>query len=90
MGALSSKYPLCELDESFFTTFSTAETSPVSFQSTPADPLIKRVETVGKIMPHTKAKVVDKDEKIVPVGTPGEIIVAGYLLQKGSVVHADA
>ncbi|EKM75615.1 hypothetical protein AGABI1DRAFT_123040 [Agaricus bisporus var. burnettii JB137-S8] len=59
------------------------ETSPVSFQSTPADPLIKRVETVGKIMPHTKAKVVDKDEKIVPVGTPGEIIVAGYLLQKG-------
>jgi hypothetical protein len=57
----------------------------VSFQSTPADPLIKRVETVGKILPHTKAKVVDKEGKVVPVGTPGEIIVAGYLLQKGSV-----
>jgi acyl-CoA synthetase (AMP-forming)/AMP-acid ligase II len=60
-----------------------AETSPVSFQSTPADALIKRVETVGKIQPHVRAKVVDSKGNIVPVGTPGEVVVAGYLLQKG-------
>lgn len=60
-----------------------AETSPVSFQSTPADPVIKRVETVGKIQPHVRAKIVDTRGEIVPVGTPGEIVVAGYLLQKG-------
>ncbi|KAF9068901.1 hypothetical protein BDP27DRAFT_1326471 [Rhodocollybia butyracea] len=59
------------------------ETSPVSFQTTPADPLINRVETVGKILPHVKAKIIDPQGKIVPVGTPGQVCVAGYLLQKG-------
>jgi len=61
----------------------TAETSPVSFQTTPEDPIIKRVETVGKVQPHVKAKIIDSDGKIVKVGCPGEICVAGYLLQKG-------
>ena len=66
--------------------FVTAETSPVSFQSTPADPIIKRVETVGKVQPHVRAKLVDNDGNVVDVGKPGELIVAGYLLQKGCVV----
>jgi acyl-CoA synthetase (AMP-forming)/AMP-acid ligase II len=60
-----------------------AETSPVSFQTTPEDPIIKRVETVGKVQPHVKAKIIDSDGNIVKVGRPGEICVAGYLLQKG-------
>lgn len=59
--------------------------SPVSFQTTWDDPVDKRVETVGRILPHVRAKVVDVEDKIVPVGTPGEIVVSGYLLQKGSV-----
>ncbi|KAI6158232.1 hypothetical protein BKA82DRAFT_4068935 [Pisolithus tinctorius] len=59
------------------------ETSPVSFQTTPADPVIKRVETVGKVQHHVKAKVVNQEGETVPVGTPGEICVTGYLLQKG-------
>lgn len=59
------------------------ETSPVSFQTTPADPVIKRVETVGKVQHHVKAKVVNREGETVPVGTPGEICVTGYLLQKG-------
>ncbi|KAH9939850.1 acyl-CoA synthetase [Amylocystis lapponica] len=62
---------------------------PVSFQTTPDDPLIKRVETVGRILPHTRAKIVDREGRIVPVGTPGEILVAGYLLQKGYWGDAD-
>ena len=57
--------------------------SPVSFQTTPADPIIKRVETVGKILPHATAKIVDTNGNIVPRGTPGEILVKGYLVQKG-------
>lgn len=57
--------------------------SPVSFQTTTDDPIIKRVETVGRALPHVKAKIVDTDGNIVPVGTPGEILVSGYLLQKG-------
>lgn len=59
--------------------------SPVSFQSTPEDPIIKRVETVGKVQPHVRAKIIDREGEIVPVGTPGELCVAGYLLQKGYV-----
>lgn len=62
-----------------------AETSPVSFQSRTADPVLKRVETVGKALPHVKAKVVDTKGNVVDVGNPGEVLVAGYLVQKGSV-----
>ena len=57
--------------------------SPVSFQTTPDDPIIKRVETVGRIHPHVKAKIVDPSGNTVPVNTPGELLVAGYSLQKG-------
>ncbi|THU80525.1 acetyl-CoA synthetase-like protein [Dendrothele bispora CBS 962.96] len=59
------------------------ETSPVSFQTTPADNLTQRTETVGKIHPHVQMKVLDPDGNPVPRGKPGEIVVAGYLLQKG-------
>ena len=38
--------------------FPIAETSPVTFQTTADDPLHKRVETVGKVQPHTEAKIV--------------------------------
>lgn len=59
------------------------ETSPVSFQTTPADPIKNRVETVGKIQPHVKAKIIDENGHIVPVGQPGELCVSGYNVQKG-------
>ena len=49
----------------------------------PEDPIIKRVETVGRVQTHVKAKIVDGNGSVVPVGTPGQLLVAGYLLQKG-------
>ena len=61
----------------------TAETSPVSFQTTPADSMTQRVETVGKVLPHVMAKVIDHAGNVVPVNTPGELLVSGYSLQKG-------
>ncbi|KAH9941177.1 acyl-CoA synthetase [Epithele typhae] len=57
--------------------------APVTFQSITSDPVAKRVETVGRILPHVRAKVVDPDGEVVPIGKPGELIVAGYPLQKG-------
>lgn len=45
--------------------------------------MIKRVETVGKVHPHVKAKIIDAKGHVVPVNTPGELLVSGYLLQKG-------
>lgn len=59
--------------------------SPVSFQTTPSDPVEKRVGTVGKIRPHCTAKLVNPKGEVVPRNTPGEIWVKGYLVQKGWV-----
>ncbi|GAB1523529.1 hypothetical protein RhiTH_006679 [Rhizoctonia solani] len=66
------------------------ETSPVSFHNTPDDPLEMRIESVGKVQPHVRAKVIDEhgaivpvDATISPIGTPGELCISGYLLQKG-------
>jgi len=59
------------------------ETSPVSFQSTTFDSVQKRVETVGKIVPHCTAKLVNRHGEIVPRGTPGEVWIKGYNVQKG-------
>ncbi|KAJ7600696.1 hypothetical protein C8J56DRAFT_911002 [Mycena floridula] len=79
MKKLISKLNLRDLSNAYGMT----ETSPVSFQTTPDDPIVKRVETVGKVQPHVKAKIVDQQGNIVPVETPGELVVAGYLLQSG-------
>ncbi|KAF7718816.1 AMP-dependent synthetase/ligase domain-containing protein [Penicillium ucsense] len=60
------------------------ETSPVSAMTTTDDPLEKRINTVGRLMPHVEAKIVDPVDKsqILPVETRGELAVSGYLLMK--------
>jgi len=61
------------------------ETSPVSYQTTLHSPLQKRIETVGTILPHTRAKIVKPGTtEILPLGHRGELCVSGYLLQKGT------
>ena len=59
------------------------ETSPVSFQSSTADPLQRRVSTVGRIQPHLEAKVVDAAGAVLPAGQPGELWVRGYSVMQG-------
>jgi fatty-acyl-CoA synthase len=58
------------------------ETSPVSFQSSVDDPLERRVATVGRIQPHLEVKIVDVEGRIVPVGTPGELLTRGYSVMR--------
>jgi fatty-acyl-CoA synthase len=58
------------------------ETSPLSFQSHVSDPVERRVSTVGRIQPHVQAKVVDEHGRMVPLGTPGELCVRGYLVMR--------
>ena len=57
------------------------ETSPVSAMTTTDDPLEKRIDSVGRLLPHVEAKVVDVSDrsKILPVGQRGELAVHGYL-----------
>ncbi|HEX3538788.1 MAG TPA: AMP-binding protein [Stellaceae bacterium] len=59
------------------------ETSPVSFQSSTEDPLERRVATVGRIQPHIEVKIVDAEGRIVPRGTPGELLTRGYSVMLG-------
>lgn len=61
------------------------ETSPVSCMTAPTDPLDKRTGSVGKVMPHTRVKVVDPTDKskVVPIGERGELAASGYLVMQG-------
>lgn len=59
------------------------ETSPVTFITSPQDSHYKRFNTVGRVLPHTAAKVVDNAGRILPPGACGEICTSGFALQKG-------
>ena len=59
------------------------ETSPVSFQSEPGDPLERRVTTVGRIQPHMEAKIVSEVGATLGCGEPGEICTRGYAVMLG-------
>lgn len=60
------------------------ETSPVSAMTTTDDPIDKRISSVGRLMPHVQAKIVNPANKseILPIGAQGELAVSGYLLMK--------
>ncbi|MGC2031194.1 MAG: AMP-binding protein [Steroidobacteraceae bacterium] len=59
------------------------ETSPVSFQSQPDDPLELRVSTVGRVHPHVQVKIIDAEGRLVPRGTAGELLTRGYSVMRG-------
>lgn len=60
------------------------ETSPVSLMTRTDDPIDKRVETVGRLLPHVEAKVVSTSapHETLGIGERGELAVSGYLLMK--------
>lgn len=60
------------------------ETSPVSAMTTTDDPLEKRIDSVGKLLPHVEAKIVDPSDraKVLPIGARGELAISGYLVMK--------
>jgi fatty-acyl-CoA synthase len=60
------------------------ETSPVSFQTAPDDPLERRVATIGRVQPHLEVKIVDPATgEILPRGQAGELCVRGYAVMLG-------
>ncbi|BAP62695.1 AMP-binding protein [Methanococcus maripaludis] len=60
------------------------EASPVFTMTSVDDPLEKRVESVGKAMPHCEVKIIDPEtgETLAP-GNVGEICCRGYNVMKG-------
>jgi len=59
------------------------ETSPVSFQTCPEDPLAQKVGSIGRVHPHVEAKIVDGNGRAVPLGESGELCTRGYVVMKG-------
>ena len=59
------------------------ETSPVSFQTSPDDPLERRVSTIGRVQPHLEVKIIDEAGAVVPRGAPGELCTRGYAVMLG-------
>jgi fatty-acyl-CoA synthase len=59
------------------------ETSPVSFQTQPDDPLERRVGTVGRVHPHVQVKIIDEEGRVTPRGTRGELLTRGYSVMRG-------
>ncbi len=59
------------------------ETGPVSFETAVDDPFARKVETVGRVLPHTEVKIVDAEGRVVPVGEPGELLTRGYCVMPG-------
>ncbi|RMD39886.1 hypothetical protein DV735_g5239, partial [Chaetothyriales sp. CBS 134920] len=60
------------------------ETSPVSCMTNTDDPIKKRISTVGRLLPHVQAKIVDPHDRsqILKVGERGELVTGGYLVMK--------
>ena len=53
------------------------ETSPVSFQTSAADPVERRVSTVGRVQPPVEVKIGDEAGRIVPPRLTGECCTPG-------------
>lgn len=67
------------------------ESSPVITQTTTTDPIERRVETVGKPLPHTEVKIINPASGAeVPKGIQGELCTRGYLVMKGYYNMPDA
>uniref|UniRef100_A0A8C5CKH3 Medium-chain acyl-CoA ligase ACSF2, mitochondrial n=1 Tax=Gadus morhua TaxID=8049 RepID=A0A8C5CKH3_GADMO len=64
--------------------YGTTETSPVTFLGFPSDREELKINTIGCIMDHTEAKVVDPStEEMVPLGESGELLIRGYCVMLG-------
>lgn len=79
MEQLVSKLGMTEFTSSYGLT----EASPTCFNAFTDDPIHTRLSTVGTLMPHAHAKIVNHDGEVVPIGEKGELWMGGYQLQAG-------
>ncbi|XP_004395214.1 PREDICTED: acyl-CoA synthetase family member 2, mitochondrial isoform X2 [Odobenus rosmarus divergens] len=64
--------------------YGTTENSPVTFMNFTEDTVERKAESVGRIMPHTEAQIVNvKTGTLVELNTPGELCIRGYCVMLG-------
>ncbi|KAF2404844.1 4-coumarate-CoA ligase [Trichodelitschia bisporula] len=67
----------------FTSSYGLTEASPTCFNAHVTDTVERKLHTVGTLLPHAHAKIVDREGNIVPIGTRGELCIAGYQLHAG-------
>ncbi|KAF3402250.1 putative acyl-CoA synthetase [Talaromyces pinophilus] len=68
----------------FTSSYGLTEASPTCFNAFTHDTIDRRLTTVGKVMPHASAKIVDpKTGRTVPIGQRGELCMSGYQIHSG-------
>ncbi|KAF2689888.1 acetyl-CoA synthetase-like protein [Lentithecium fluviatile CBS 122367] len=73
----------------FTSSYGLTEASPTVFNAHTTDSLHARLTTVGAVMPHARVKIVDRENRIVPIGVRGELCVAGYQVCRGYWENAE-
>ncbi|XP_060059686.1 medium-chain acyl-CoA ligase ACSF2, mitochondrial isoform X2 [Erinaceus europaeus] len=64
--------------------YGTTENSPVTFMCSAEDSVEQKAETVGRIMPHTEAQIVNMQTgDLVELNSPGELCIRGYCIMLG-------
>ncbi|XP_025420128.1 acyl-CoA synthetase family member 2, mitochondrial [Sipha flava] len=81
--ALMTKFKKMFPDAKLLSVFGMTESSPCTFQNFYDDTDQKILSTVGHVQEHVEAKVVDSNGQMVPFGTPGELLVRGYVVMNG-------
>ncbi len=69
--------------ENVLIAYGQTELSPVNHMTLPEDSFENRTQTVGRPIPHIEVKIVDSDNRVVPIGEQGEICTRGYSVMKG-------
>jgi mevalonyl-CoA ligase len=67
----------------FTSSYGLTEASPTVFNAYITDSLHARLTTVGTVMPHARVKIVDRNDRVVPIGVRGELCVTGYQMCRG-------
>ncbi|XP_034497393.1 medium-chain acyl-CoA ligase ACSF2, mitochondrial isoform X3 [Ailuropoda melanoleuca] len=64
--------------------YGTTENSPVTFMNFAEDTVEQKAESVGRIMPHTEAQIVNvKTGTLAELNTPGHLCIRGYCVMLG-------
>lgn len=60
-----------------------SEASPVAVLNPLEPEAVRKPGSIGIPLPHVQAKIVDEDDKDVPVGDVGELVIKGPIVMKG-------
>lgn len=61
------------------------ESSPIICQTASTDSLEQKLNTVGRMLPHTSARIVARDDptQTLRIGDKGELLISGYAVMEG-------